>query len=60
MEIITRYNLVTAYLQNQTEENWKALRTAIVEEKKCAYCNEPMYTTIRAHHHTENGQDVTA
>ena len=29
----------------------------------CAYCKEPMYTTIQAHHHTErvNGieQDVT-
>lgn len=27
--------------------------------KRCAYCGEPMYTTVRAHHHTENGLDVT-
>lgn len=25
----------------------------------CAYCGEKMYTTVRAHHHTENGVDVT-
>lgn len=26
---------------------------------KCAYCGEDMNTIIRAHHHTENGEDVT-
>lgn len=35
---------------------------ALISEK-CAYCEEPMNTTIRAHHHTEviDGvhQDVT-
>lgn len=37
-------------------------QTELLKEK-CAYCDEPMYTVIRAHHHTEiiNGktQDVT-
>jgi len=28
-------------------------------EKLCKFCKAPMYTTIRAHHHTENGVDVT-
>ena len=27
--------------------------------EKCAECGEPLYTTVRAHHHTEGGQDVT-
>ncbi len=27
--------------------------------QKCAYCDEPMNTIVHAHHHTENGVDVT-
>lgn len=27
--------------------------------EKCAECGENMYSLIRAHHHTENGKDVT-
>jgi len=25
----------------------------------CAHCGEKMHTIIRAHHHTEDGEDVT-
>lgn len=25
----------------------------------CAHCGEHMYTIVRAHHHTEDGKDVT-
>lgn len=29
-------------------------------EKRCKACGERMYTTVRAHHHTENGVDATS
>lgn len=28
-------------------------------KETCAHCGEKIYTVIRAHHHTENGIDVT-
>jgi hypothetical protein len=34
---------------------------AMIEEmsERCKWCGERMHTVIRAHHHTENGVDVT-
>ena len=29
------------------------------EDEKCADCGENMYGTVRIHHHTEDGKDVT-
>lgn len=49
---------------SEYQEGYKAgLRQAIaclkLAQGACAFCGEPMYTLIRAHHHTENGVDVT-
>ena len=29
------------------------------DRSRCAYCDDPMYTVVRGHHHAENGVDVT-
>lgn len=55
------------WLTNPFALAWKAKNDAKSDrallKEKCAYCDEPMYTVVRAHHHTEiiNGkeQDVT-
>ena len=35
------------------------LETEFKVHERCAHCNDSMYTIVRAHHHTENGVDVT-
>jgi len=35
------------------------LEITYAPHERCADCREPMYTIVQAHHHTENGRDVT-
>lgn len=47
------------------ETNWMDITEDELEQIRkllsvvCAFCGEKMYTTVKAHSHTENGEDVT-
>lgn len=52
-------NDYTTYGVRELIERIHELEKELHVNERCKECNEPMYTVVRAHHHIENGEDVT-
>ena len=51
---IKRYQIVSNYLDNQTQERWEELIQAVLTDKgNCEICGEVLHDFVQVHHHNE-------